>query len=175
MASQAGAQTASGGAGWGAEGHIASGSEVFLSRWFSDEWTLLFGGTAAVSSSKRNESSDKNEYKNLSLTALLRRSWGSGSVRPFIGVGPSFTINQSKNTSNFSGAVNTSKDTGKSIGARGEFGALVPVASKVYLGLSTIVAYGHSSNESTNLTGKSKSSGNGVSAGNLQFLIGFRF
>lgn len=176
MASQAGAQTASKGAGWGAEGRIGGPTSVYLGRWFSDDWSLLVGGSVSASSSKRDASADKNENKSADLSALLRRSWGAGSVRPFLAVGPTLNFSTSKNTNSFNSTSLADKNTSHGMGARGDFGATVPISSSAYLGLSSGVFFGHNTSESTPAAGpKSKYTSNGFSAGNLQFMIGFRF
>lgn len=175
-AAHADAQTASKGAGWGAEGRIGGPWDVYLARWFSDDWALLVGGSVSASSIKRDGSSDKNENKNATAYALLRRSWGSAAVRPFLAAGPTLNIGRSTYTNSFNDITNTQKEEATGIGARGEFGATIPVTSSTYFGLSSGVSYGHNTNESTSAGGtKTKSSGNGFSAGNLQFMIGFRF
>lgn len=181
MASQVEAQGASSGsadAGWGAEGRIGSGTSVYLTRWFNNDWSFLAGGSFSFANQTNNGSATliKSENRQVQMSALIRRNWGAGSVRPFLAFGPTVLFGSDKVSGTSGGAVVSDGSKQRGYGGRGEFGALVPVASRVFLGLSSGVSVGRTTSKNSTFDEyHGKTTRTSVDFGNLQFIVAFKF
>jgi hypothetical protein len=181
LASPAGAQSensGSTGAAWGAEGRIGSGTTVYLTRWFNNDWSVLAGGSFAIANQKNDATSTsiKSNFHQAEISTLARRSWGAGSVRPFLAFGPRVIFGSSKASGSSGGGLISSNSTQRGYGGRGEFGALIPVSSSVLLGLSSGVSVGRSTNKNSAFVDpQQKSTTTSADFGNLQFIVAFKF
>lgn len=169
------AQSSTSGGGWGFEGRAGSSTSAFIVRNFNSNWSGLLGGNFDFSQQERESPKVKGTNVNIVGSFILRRAWGAGPVRPFIGFGPMVGRNTSESTSG-SPEVK-SKTTSLNIGGRGELGGMVPVTSVLSFGVLMNVNVNRQSMKTTvtNSNIENKTTGMQSSIGGLQFLASLKF
>lgn len=163
---------------WGAEGRIGSGTTAYLTRWFNNDWSVLAGGSFAISNQKNDATSTsiKSNFHQGEISALVRKSWGAGTIRPFLAFGPRMFSGSSKTSGGTSGTLVSNISTQRGYGGRGEFGALIPVTSSVLLGLNSGVTVGRSTTKNSAFDQTpQKFTNTTADFGNLQFIVAFKF
>ena len=167
-------------AGWGFEGRAGSANGAYLVRHFSSNWSALLGGNFDYSKQDRDDAAATSTSSyNLTGSFILRRAWGAGRVRPFIGLGPILSTNRQETKPGPSSPTPqfSSKSEGWGIGGRGEFGGIVPVTSGLSFGLLMNVNVNSLHMEASNSgsTTKAKTDILQSSIGGLQFLASVKF